>query len=120
MLKCYKHITNIAQQSIGSVTIPGGITKLTGVAVVGASTCSFKRKGSTLNGYRLRLMINNRADNPINIDYQDTYLDVFKNVNENTRLIQMDYNLKPQTKIDYIITYSSKAHHSVKLYLRFE
>ena len=120
MLKCIKHITNISEIIKGSVSVPGTVERLTGIAVTGGETCKFKRKGNSFKGYRIRLVVNNRADNPINIDYQDSYLNVFSNVNENVRLIPMDYKLRPQTKIDYIITHNERPHQSIKLYLKFE
>lgn len=103
-----------------SILVPGGVKKLTGVFVVGTTTCGAERETSSSDGYRMRLMVNNKADNPINLDIQDTYLNVFNNVNEDVRMIPLDYNIKPQMKIDYIVTHDLPHDRMVKVYLRFE
>lgn len=123
MLKCYKHkILNFPAIFSNSIIVPGGITKLTGVFVVGDKTCNAERTDSNREGFRVRLMVNNKADNPINIDIHDSYLNVFNNVNEAVRMTPLNYELKPQMKLDYIIIgdLPNLPGQAVKVYLRFE
>ncbi|MDD3686730.1 MAG: hypothetical protein PHE56_08180 [Bacteroidales bacterium] len=120
MLRILKHITDNSFTNSGSVLIPAGVTKLTGVAVIGQTTCSRIRETSTFKGYNIRLMVNNKSDNPLFYDYQDSFLEPFNNVSENKRLIELNCDVKPSSKIDYIITHNSQPNKPIKLYLKFE
>jgi len=106
MLKCYPHSNLIgfqANQPIkGSVIVPGAAKKLIGVALVAPVSCVTSRDNGSYKGFVLKLIVNNREDNPLNYLYHDGYLSVFDNL-ESNRFIDLDVDLKPQTKINYVI-----------------
>ena len=127
MLKINRHITDVSQIVRGSIKVPGGVTKLVGVAVtgiraLGGSTLNLNRETSSLDPYRIRLQINNQEVDALDYPYNDKYANVFNNVSEKTRLLPCVNVVKPQSTIDYIVNVPTFLIHgsAVKVYLKFE
>jgi hypothetical protein len=127
MLKINRHITDVSQIVRGSIKVPGGVTKLVGVAVtgiraLGGSTLNLNRETSSVDAYRIRLQINNQEVDTLDYPYNDKYTNVFNNVSENLRLLPCVNVVKPQSTIHYIVnvpTYLGSGS-AVKVYLKFE